>query len=371
MPAAALVPNPTPTSPQSRSAETTTTDPEKPASRSPEASVTGATRDASPAPARKAKAAGPTSTPSSFTPSTAINDPHTSKTSLDPQKSQDAKVCSQLNGWQARMCSKVASEMQVSSEKAKDSSIQDLSPPNTETSREPLDAIRPSEVSSDQKSDPKATLSPNSVVSDPLSTSEERYEDGATRPLTRTAQTPSPEDDPGRAGASFVPDTSPSHDSLRQGSKHSHGTSTAEAGSLRLDGQSNGDISTDPGSGSGPASSLIDHHSQTQSPAPALGHNQTTTAAQAAFQPPSNNTNTNTNTDPNTNMSSTASGRRGGGGGGGARPSSTSSRGGTSDGTASSVLPFQNGGDEKGTGVVVWIVGLGGCVGVMFPLYVI
>ena len=508
MPAAALVPHQTPAAPQS---QITTADPEKIASRSPEASVTGTTSDPSPAPAHRSKATGPTSTPSTPAPSTAIKDPSTSKTSFDPQKAQHAKILPQLNGWQARMSSEDASKMQVSSEKAKDSSIQDsfkddnsILPPKIETSREPLDAFQPLKVSSDQKSDQKYTLSPSSVTPDPLPTSEEHDEDGTTRPLTRTAQTPSPENEPGRATASFNPDTPHDPESSQQGSKHPQGTGTAEPGSLQPNGHLNGEISTadgeppdptngntnglptpiinhsptdlaavantagDPGHGSRTASStpsphhdasphdqgnpyplpqtsplpsnsdsesastppsasnplhqppaleappssvpldsnptapqsdplpsktagptaslegidpgflgqgpfsLIDFHSQSQSPAPsALGYDRTTTtaaaaqAAQAAFQPPSNDT----NIDPNTTISSTASGSRAGGEGGARPPSSSPSRSG--ENSASSVLPFQNGGQREGIGAGVWIVGLGGCVVTMFPLYFI
>lgn len=406
--------------------------------------------------------------------------------------------------------------MQVSSEGAKDSfkAGSFISPPKPETSGEPLDNIQPSKVLSNQKSDQKDTLSPNPVTSDPQPTSEEHYEEGATRPSTRTAQTQSPEDDPGRADASFITDTSPSPESSQQGSKHPQGTgtSTAEAGSLRPDSHSNGDISTadgeppdstkgtpnglptpiinnsptdpaaiantagDPDPGSRPASSspsphhdaspndpgnpypqpqtsplpsnadgssaspppspsnpllqppappssapwhsnpttpqsdpsaskiagltasslkgadpgslgqgpfsLIDYHSQSQHPAPAaLGSIQTASTAQAvtqaqaqaASQPPGNNTNTNTNTstDSNTNISSTASGSRGRGKK--AQPSSSSLSQGSknSDGNNSSVLPFQNGGEEKRIGFVVWIVGLAGCAGAMFSYYFI
>ena len=248
MPAAALVPHQTPASPPS---QITTADPEKIGSRSPEASATGATRDSSPEPAHRSKAAGPTSTPSPSAPISASNVPHTSKTSSEPQKAQHAKILPQLNGWQARMSSEVASEMQVSSEKAKDSSIQDsfndgssISPPKPEASGESIDAIQPSKVSSDQKSDQKDTLSRNSATSDPLPTFEGHHEEGATRPSTRTAQTPFPEDDPYRAGASFIPDPSPNPSNLGQENKHPQDPGTAEAGSLQFDGQSNGDIST-------------------------------------------------------------------------------------------------------------------------------
>ena len=399
--------------------------------------------------------------------------------------------------------------MQVSSEKAKDSSIQDpftdgsfISPPKTKTSGEPLDTVQPSKVSSGQKLNQKETLSPNPVTSDLLPTSEEHDEDGATRPLTRTARTPSPEDEPGRAGTPLNPDTSPSPDNLRQESKHPQGTSTAEAGSLRVDSHSNGDISTagsgpqdstkgnpnrppahiinnsptdpaavanaggDPGLGSSTASStpsphqdpspnghgnpypqpqtsplasnadggsaptpasastpllqppapeappssipshsnpttpqidpsaskpaspttslkdvdpslsgqgrssLIEFQSQSQSPAPpAPGQKQAASTAQAvqvhakaAFQQYENykNTNTNTNTDPNSNTSSTPSGRRGGGKAAQLSSSSPSRGGGNSNSNASSVLPFQNGGERKRIGVLVWIVGLVG-----------
>ena len=466
IPAAALVPHQTPASPQS---QTTTADPEKIASRSPEASVTAATRDPPPAPAHKYPVAGPASTTSSSAPSAAVNDPPTSKTYLDPQKAQHSED---------------ESKMQVSSEKAKDSSIQDsfkdasfISTSKSETSREPLDAVQPSKILSDHKSDQKDTLSPNPVTSDPLPTSEEHDEDGVTRPLTRTVQTPSSKDEPGRAAASFNPDRAPGPDNLRQESKHPQGTSTAEAGSLRVDSYSIDDISTadskpqdstngnpngspdriinnsptdlaaeanaaeDPGLGSGTASSSLNPHYdatpasastplhqppapeapptsipshsnpatpqidplaskpasmkdvdpspsgqgplslieyQSQSPPPAPGHEQTASTAQAvqaqaqaAFQQYENYKNTNANTDPNINMSSTASGRRGVGGAVQPSSSSPSRGGGNSDGNAVSVLPFQNGGEGKRIGVLVWIVGLGGCVGAMFPLYFI
>ena len=453
MPAAALVPHQTPASPQS---QVTTADPEKVASRSPEASVTGATRDPSPAPAHRSNAAGPTSTPSPSAPSTAIKDPHTSKTSLDPQKAQHAKIHSQLNGWQARVSSEAASEKRVSSEKAKDLNIHAhfkdgsfISPPKPETSGEPLNAFQPSKVSSDQNSDQKATLSPNPATPDPLPIPGEHDEEGATRPLTRTAQNPSPEDDPARAGASFISDstkantngpptpiinnspTDPaavatggdpdpgSRPTSSSPSTHHEDPSPNDPGNpypqpqtsplpSNADGESaptppstsnpllqppaleappssvplNSNPSTpqsdpseskmvDPGLlGQGPFS-LIDYHSQIQSSATALGHGQTAAATQAkaAFQPPTNNTNINTNTDSNTNISSTASGSRGGE----AQPSSPSpSRSGeNSDGNANSVLPFQNGAERKGIDVLLWIVGLGGCVVAMFPFHFI
>lgn len=174
-PAAALVPNLTPTSPQSRAVEATSTFSLKPVPGAAEAGVTGALRDPSPAPAHKVQAAGPKITPSPPSPFTAKNDPHRSETSLDPQDTHAVNIHSQINKWQAPISAEAASDIQASSNSANDLSVQDpskdgelSSAADTEIPQKVLYALHPSSTSSDRRSNIKSALSPNAVISDSL-----------------------------------------------------------------------------------------------------------------------------------------------------------------------------------------------------------
>ena len=247
VPAAALVPNLTPTSPQSHGTETTPTSSLKPVSGAVEAGSTGVTRDPPATPAHNVQTAGPRSTTSPSSPSTANNDPLKPKTSLDPHGKTDPRV----SKWQPPFSPEAVSKTHTSPEKAKDSSIQGSSKDrsftslaNTEASKILSDAFQSSRVSSGQKSDIRSTLSPNPVVSNSLPTYEEIYEEGASIPLTATTQNPSSDHDRGQNCISSNLKTLPSHVSFPQEGKYTQGTTTAEPGSPQLETLSDNDIST-------------------------------------------------------------------------------------------------------------------------------
>ena len=249
-PAAALVPNPTPTSPQSHTTETSSPSSLKSVSEAAEAGVTGAPIKLPPAPAHKVQTAGPRSTPSPPSPSP-NKDPHENETSLDPHGTHAAKTLSQLNGWQAPISSNEASKFQASFKKAEDSTVQDpakdtsfVSFTTAENSEKASDMSHPSGLASDQRSDKKSALSPNVGISDSLRTQGEEYEDGVSSPLA--AITPSPSSNDGRGQNPFSSDqtTLPRHDNSLHESKNLQGTANAEPGSPRLGNQVSNDIST-------------------------------------------------------------------------------------------------------------------------------
>ena len=241
MPAAALVPNLTPTSHQSRPAETTPKHSMKADSKPAEADMTGSTRDPSPSPAHKVQPAGPRSTPSPSSPSSAKNDPPTPKTSSDLRSTQDVKTHSQPNGSQAPISSETASKIHISSEKAIYSSIQELfkdesskSRTRSEIAAESLDIFHPSRVSPHLESDQKSTPSPNAVILNLLSTIRGLYEAGASVPMTVTTQSKSSEDRIGHDRSLFDPNAFFRHGSSLQESKYPQGTTTAGDVSPRL-----------------------------------------------------------------------------------------------------------------------------------------
>ena len=117
-------------------------------------------RDQSPAPAHKIPAAGPRSTSSPSSPSTAKTDLHMPETYLDPQGTQAMKTDFQFNDLQGSISLQAASGIHASSEIAKDPNVHD--PPHGED-----------------------------------------YEEGASRPWTETTQSPFPE--LGRSQNQFCP----------------------------------------------------------------------------------------------------------------------------------------------------------------------
>ena len=239
-PASALVPNLTPTPPQSHVAETESI---SSVSGPVEARFTGTTRDPTPAPAHKVHTAGPRSTPS---PSTAKLDPNTSGTSPDPQNSQARKTNSELNEWQAPSSQEAASETQASSKNSKDLSTQDpfkdrnfISVANTEIQHKALDAFHLSEATSDQKYGKKSALSPNAIMSDSLPTHEEEHEEGASRPFAGTTRSSSVENGYGQTSISIEQNT------LASQRKYPKGATAAEPSSLRPENQLDSGISTE------------------------------------------------------------------------------------------------------------------------------
>ena len=212
-----------------------------------EAGSTGVTRDPPATPAHNVQTAGPRSTTSPSSPSTANNDPLKPKTSLDPHVKTDPRV----SKWQPPISPEAVSKTHTSPEKAKDSSIQGSSKDrsftslaNTEASEILSDAFQSSRVSPDQKSDISSTLSPNPVVSNSLPTYEELHEEGASIPLTATTQNPSSDHDRGQNHISSNLKTLPSHVSLPQEGKYTQGTTTAEPGSPQPETLSDNDIPT-------------------------------------------------------------------------------------------------------------------------------
>ena len=239
VPAAALVPNITPTSPQSHVIETTSISSLEPVS---EASGAGATRDPPAAPAHKVQTPGPRSTPSPSSPFTAENGPLKPENSLESQHSQAVETDPRVSKWQAPISPEAESTIHTSSKKVKDSSIQGPSKDrsftslaNTEVSKILSNVFQFSRVSSDQRSDTRSTSSPNAVVSDSLLTQGEIYEEGASISLTGKTRNPSSDDDPGQ---------DPSHSSWPQENKYTQGTTIAEPDSPRLEPLSDSDIST-------------------------------------------------------------------------------------------------------------------------------
>ena len=233
-PAAALVPNLTPTSPQSLTTETTPRSSLKPVTEAAKARSTGASRDLPPAPAHKVQTAGPRSTPSRPSPSTA---------------KKAVKTHSNVNAWQTHTSPEAASEIQASSLKAKDSSVQDNSKyrsfrwdANTEIPKKVTDAFHFSSVSSDRRSDMKSASSPNAVISDLLPTHGEKCEDGASRPFVETSQIPFSEDGRGQKHYPLDQNTLPRYGSLPQENKYPRSTTAAEPGSPQLESQLNDDI---------------------------------------------------------------------------------------------------------------------------------
>ena len=248
-PAAALVPNLTPTSPQSRTTETTSDSSHKPvfkAAEAAEARITESSRDPSPAPAHKVHTAGPRSTPSPPSSSPVKNDPHTPKTSLDPQDTHQAvKIHTRPKKLQTRISPENCFKMQASSEKAKDSSVRDPSRDGSLVSvgADPEIAHKASDVfhtstASHQRLVINSNLSSNAVISNSLPTHEEEHEKGASRPLAGTNR--------GQSSKNIASDqnTLPRHGSLPQESKFSQGPTTAEPGSPRLENQLKGDLPT-------------------------------------------------------------------------------------------------------------------------------
>ena len=250
VPAAALVPNLTPTSPQSHEIETTSTSALEPLSGAMEARSTAANKDPPAAPAHKAQTTGPRSTPSPSSSSTVNNDPLQSETSFNPYHTQDVETDPRVGKWQTSVSPEALFETHTSSKKAEDSSIRGLpkdrsftSLANTDVSKILSDVFQSSRVPSDQRSDIKSTLSLNAYASDSLSTHEEKHK-GVSVPVTGTTRKSSSEDDRGQKGISSDLKTLHSHGSFPQKSKTTQGITTAEPGSSRCETVSDGDLST-------------------------------------------------------------------------------------------------------------------------------
>ena len=248
MPAAALVPNLTPTSPQSHATETTSISSQKPGSELVEAGNTGVTRDPPPAPAQQIQSTGPRSTASPSSPSTAKVDPHIPESSSKPQDTHSVKTKSQLSSKLQPPISLQAAPEHTSSENTQGSSIQDLSKDrsfislvDTSVPKSLLDPVHNSRFSSDPRSDLSLILSTNAVASNPLPTHKE-HEEGTSIPLT---QIQSSKDDHGQNIVSSNLYTSPSHGSLPQESSNNlQGTTTAGSSSTRLETLADSDVST-------------------------------------------------------------------------------------------------------------------------------
>ena len=251
VPAAALVPNLTPTSPQSHGTETTLTSSPKPVSGAVEAGSTGATRDPSAAPAHKIQSAGPRSTPSPSSSSIIENDHLEPESLLDQQHTEAVEADIRASKWQTPVSPKAVSKSHTSYEKAKDSSIQSPSKDGSftsraisEVSRILSDAFRSPGVSSVQRSAIRSALSPNAVAPNSLSTREDKHEEGVSIPATGTTRDPSSEVDHGQKVISSNLKASSSRGSLPQESKYTQGIITAEPGSPRPETLSDCDVST-------------------------------------------------------------------------------------------------------------------------------
>ena len=251
MPAAALVPNLTPTSPQSHGTETTSTSSLKPVSGAVEAGSTGATRDPPAAPAHKVQTAGPRSTPSPSSSSNVKKDPLKPETSFNPQHTQAVETDPRVSKWQTPNSPEAIPKTHTSSKKAKDSSIRGPSKDrsftslaNSEVPKISFDAFQSSRVSSDQRSDIRSTLPPNAVASGSLPTHEEKHEEGVSIPATGTTRNPFFDDGHGQISIPSNLKTLPSRGSLPQESKYTQGRNTAEPGSPRLETLSDTEIST-------------------------------------------------------------------------------------------------------------------------------
>ena len=239
VPAAALVPNLTPTSPQNHGTETTSISFLKSVSGALEAGSIRATRDPPAAPAHKVQTAAPRSTPSPSSSSDVDNDPLKPKTSFNPHHTQTP------------ISPEAVSRNCTSSTKARASSVQRLtndrsftSLANTEVSNILSDAFQSSRVSSDQKFDIRSTLSPIAVASDLLPTHEEKYEEGVSIRATGTPRDPSSDDHHGQNGISPNSKTLPSDGSMPQESRYPQGLNTAEPGSPQPETLSDNDLST-------------------------------------------------------------------------------------------------------------------------------
>ncbi|CAF9935221.1 MAG: hypothetical protein ALECFALPRED_006338 [Alectoria fallacina] len=252
-PAAALVPNLTPTSSQSQAAESTVTSSLKLASEAAGSGDTAIMRDPSPAPAHKIPVAGPrrTSNPPSL--STARNDPLHPENSLNPHDPLTVKAHTRLNDFPAAISLQDAPKIQASSEKARDPSFHDpledgksLSTAKAESPNKDLYVFHPPHTSSYQRSDKNSASSPNEVISDstPL-THGENYEEGASRPRTGTTQSPSSDYGRSQRHISSGPNTTPHHISLSQKSKPLQDKSIANADPPQLETQLDSDISTE------------------------------------------------------------------------------------------------------------------------------
>ena len=210
-------------------------------------------RDPSPAPAHKIPVAGPRSTSSPPSLSTARNDPLDPESSLDPQDPLAVKARTQLNSLSAASSLQDAPKIQAGSEKAKDPSVHDpledgksLSAAKAEISNKDLYVFHPPHTSSDQRSDKNSASSPNVVISDsPRPTHAEIYEEGASRPRTGTTQSPSSDYGCGQDHISSGPNTTPHHISLSQKSKPLQDKITASADPPQLKTQLDSDISTE------------------------------------------------------------------------------------------------------------------------------
>ena len=273
VPAAALVPKLTPTSPQNHGTETTSTSSLEPVSGVVEAGSTEATRDPSAAPAHKVQTAGPRSTPSPSSSSNVNNDLLKPETSFNPQQTQAEDTDPRVSKWQTSISPEDVSKIHTSSKQAEDSSIQDPSQDrsfttlaNTEVSNILSDALQSSRVSSDQRSNKRSTLPPIAVASDSLRTHEEKHKEGVSIPATGTTRNPASDDDHGQKDIASDLKTLPSHGSLPHESKYTQDKNTAEPGSPQLETLSDSDISTrnrnppyqTKGDSNGPFTQLID-----------------------------------------------------------------------------------------------------------------
>lgn len=238
-PAAALVPNPTPASTQSHTADTISTSLLESVAGAIGAGNEGPTRRPSPAPAHNLKSAGPRSTPSPSSPSAADFDPQAPKNSLDPQESQVAKADSRLEEFHAPETSNIASESRTSSETAKKTRIQEPSHDGPEIPNL-LNFFRFSRVSSSESSDIKSKSTPNHVTPTSLPIQGENYEAGTSLlfPSTTLGARPS------QNHISSNPSTLPSHGSSMQESEDPQGTSTAEPALWQLQTRLDGRMST-------------------------------------------------------------------------------------------------------------------------------
>ena len=239
MPAAALVPNLTPTLPHNHGTETTSISSLKSVSGALEAGSIVATRDPPAAPAHKVQTAAPRSTPSPSPSSDVNNDPLKPETSFNPHHTQTP------------ISPEAVSKTYTSSKQAKASSVQRLTKDrsftplaNTEVSNISSDAFQSSRISCDQRFSIRSTLSPTAVASDLLPTHEEKDEEGVSIIATGTIRDPSSDDYHGQNGISPNSKTLPSHGSMSQESRYTQGLTTAEPGSLQLETLFASDLST-------------------------------------------------------------------------------------------------------------------------------
>lgn len=159
VPAAALVPNPTPTSPQIRETETTSTASLKPVSGAVEAGGTGATRDSPAAPTHKIQTAGPRSTSGPSSSANIESEPLKPETSFNQQRTQAVEADTRVSKWQTPISPEAVSKSYTSIEKAEASSVRGpfkdrsfTTLATSEVSKILSDAFQFPEVSSDQRS---------------------------------------------------------------------------------------------------------------------------------------------------------------------------------------------------------------------------